>query len=75
MLGEVLLKLLNALTPDDVREIVARGLGAELDEMLGDLAQLIVRCREMEYGCVDRKLWADISSRFNELRAASREDV
>ena len=70
MLGETLIKLISVLTPDDVSQMRAAGCGDVAGEMIDNLDKLRLRWLEREYHDTDRKLWIDISTRLNELRAA-----
>ena len=42
MLGEILLKMVSALTPDDIKQIKAAGCGDEVRAILGGLDKLAV---------------------------------
>jgi len=76
MLGEILLKMASALTPDDIRQMKAAGCGDEVRAILGDLDKLAVSWYDGEYGVislVDVQIWANVRSSLNELQAALRE--
>ena len=71
MIGEILLKMVSALTPDDIRQMKAAGCGDEVRAILGDLDKLAMSWHDGEYGVmslVDVQIWADVRSRLNELR-------
>jgi len=74
MTGEILFKLVSALLPDDVRQLMAAGYGQEAGRIIDELDMLRLRWREREHVHVDRKVCSDIQVRLNELRAALRED-
>ena len=76
MLGEILLKMVSVLTPDDIRQMEAAGCGDEVRAILGDLDKLALSWHDGEYGVmslVDVQIWADVRSSLDELRAALRE--
>jgi len=73
MLGEILLKMLTVLTPDDVRRMKAAGRGAAVEKILNDLDGLNVSWQSREFGQLDSKVWAEIQIRLNELWAVLRE--
>ena len=50
MLGEILLKMVSALTPDDIKQMKAAGCGDEVRVILGDLDKLAVSWHDGEYG-------------------------
>ena len=76
MLGEILLKMVSVLTPDDIRQMKAAGCGDEVRAILGDLDKLAVSWHDGEYGVmslVDVQIWANVRSSLGELRAVLRE--
>jgi hypothetical protein len=76
MIGEILLKMVSVLTPDDIKQMKAAGCGDEVRAILGDLDKLAVSWHECKYGVmslVDVQIWADVRSSLDELRAALRE--
>jgi len=76
MLGEILLKMVSVLTPDDIRQMKAAGCGDEVRSILGDLDKLAVSWHDGEYGVmslVDVQIWANVRSSLGELRAALAE--
>ena len=76
MLGEILLKIVSVLTPDDIRQMKAAGCGDEVRAILGDLDKLAVSWHDGEYGVIslaDVQLWAEIRQNIDELRRALRE--
>ena len=76
MPGEILLKMVSALTTDNIRQMKAVGCGDEVRAILGDLDKLAVSWHDGEYGVmslVDVQIWADVRSSLEELRAALRE--
>jgi hypothetical protein len=76
MLGEILLKMVSVLTPDDIRQMKAAGCGNEVRAILGDLDKLAVSWHDGEYGVmslVDVQIWHKIRSSLDELQAALHE--
>jgi hypothetical protein len=76
MLGEILLKMIPVLTPDDIKQMKAAGCGDEVRAILGDLYKLAVSWHDGKYGVMslsDVQLWADAREKLKELRAALNE--
>jgi hypothetical protein len=76
MIGEILLKMVSALMPDDIRQMKAAGCGDEVRAILGELDKLAVSWHDGEYGVmslVDVQIWATVRSSLDELRAVLRE--
>ena len=76
MLGEILLKMVSVLTPDDIRQMKVIGCGDEVRAILGDLDKLAVSWHDGEYGVmslVDVQIWANVRSSLDELRVVLRE--
>ena len=76
MLGEILLKMVSVLTPDDIRQMKAAGCGDEVRVILGELDKLAASWHDGKYGgmsLVDVQIWANVRSSLDELRAALRE--
>jgi hypothetical protein len=48
MLGEILLKMVSVLTPDDIKQMKAAGCGDEVRAILGDLDKLAVSWHDGE---------------------------
>jgi len=77
MLGEILLKMVSVLTPDDIRQMKAAGCDDEVRAILGNLDKLAVSWHDGAYGVmslVDVQTWANVRSSLDELRTALRED-
>jgi len=77
MLGEILLKMVSALTPDDIRQMKAAGCGDEVRAILGDLDKVAVSWHDGAYGVmslVNVQIWANVRSSLGNLRAALRGD-
>ena len=72
MQGEILLKLVTVLTPDDVRRMKAAGLGDLAKKHIDGLDKLAVGWRR-ECGPIDSEVLAEVQIRLNELRAALGE--
>ncbi|MBA7676935.1 hypothetical protein ES703_85181 [subsurface metagenome] len=70
MLGDILLKLVNSLTPDDVRQLKAAGHESEVVALLATLDVIAATWRRA--GVSDSQVWADVQIRLNELRSALR---
>ena len=79
MLGEILLKMVSLLTPDDVRQMKAGGSAESLKwvkDILHLLDQMAMSWHDGKYGVLslaDVQLWADVRDRLNELWATLRE--
>jgi len=69
MQGEILLKLVTVLTPDDIRRMKAAGLGDLVKAILNGLGMMVAGWRR-ECGPVDSEVWAEVQIRLNELRTA-----
>ena len=50
MPGEILLKMVSVLTPDDIKQMKAAGYGDEVRAILGGLDKLVVSWHDGEYG-------------------------
>ena len=50
MLGEILLKMVSVLTPDDIRQMKAAGCGDEVRAILGELDKLAVSWHDGGFG-------------------------
>ena len=70
MLGDILLKLVNSLTPDDVRQLKAAGHESEVVALLATLDVIAATWRQADVS--DSQVWADVQIRLNELRSALR---
>ena len=82
MLGEILLKLVSVLTPDDIRQMKADGSAEclrwveDIEDILHLLDQMAVSWHDGKYGVMslsDVQLWADVREKLKELRAALNE--
>ena len=76
MLGEILLKMVSALTLDNIRQMKAAGCGDEVRAILGDLDKLAMSWHDGKYGVmslVDVQIWANVRNSLDELRAVLRE--
>lgn len=72
MLDQSMLKLVNALTTEDVKEMASLGLEDKLGELLramDDLA-LVWRSRGL---VADSKAWDDVNAKIGKLRDVWRE--
>lgn len=72
MLGNVLLKLVSVVTPDDVREMVRLGLRDKAIEMVNILDETAMRWRSVEYGHLPVDDWNAVRIKLDELRVALR---
>jgi len=68
MLGKSLLKLLAALTPDDVEEMKRAGLRNEVGELIDALDTLAGSCHRARL--VNEEFWADVQGRLDGICAA-----
>jgi len=59
------------MTPDDVKELKADGCADEAKVLLEALHRVAVHWQRT--GSVDKKVWAGVQVRLNQLRAAVRE--
>ncbi len=82
MLGEILLKIVSVLTPDDIRQMKAGGSAEclkwveDIEDILHLLDQMAVSWHDGEYGVMslaDVLLWADVREKLNKLWGALRE--
>ncbi|MFH0769082.1 MAG: hypothetical protein V1932_05905 [Chloroflexota bacterium] len=82
MLGEILLKIVSALTPDDIRQMKAGGSAEclkwveDIEDILHLLDQMTVSWHDGKYGVMslpDVQLWADVREKLKKLRAALNE--
>lgn len=72
MTGDILLKMIAVLTPDDVRQLKAAGCGDDVRSWLATWDKMAIEWRSQDYGHIDSKVWADVQIKLNELRAALR---
>ncbi len=72
MLDDALLKMVSALTPDDVKEMVSLGLEDKLAELFWAMDKMVFDWRNRGL-MTDSKTWADVNIKLNELRTAWRE--
>jgi hypothetical protein len=72
VLGKIMVKVLSALTPDDVRELKRLGLKQEVERLLSDRAGMLIRWRSVDYP-PDDEAWGDAWTAMDGLRAAFRE--
>lgn len=73
MLGDILLKMVSVVTPEDVKQLKGAGYANEVKALLGYLERVAVSWRWQFGGQSDIEVWADIQIKLNELRAALRE--
>jgi len=71
VLGATLLRLITLVTPDDVKELKAAGCTDEAKVLLEALHRVAVHWQGT--GPVDKKVWAGVQVRLNQLRAALRK--
>ncbi len=72
VVGKIMVKVLFALTPDDVRELKRLGLKQEVERLLSDRENTLVRWRSQDYP-PDQEAWDDAQTAMKGLRAAFRE--
>ncbi len=79
MLGDIIYKMVSALTPDDIRQMKAGGSTKcleRVEDILHLLDQMAVSWHDGEYGVMslaDVLLWADVREKLNKLWGALRE--
>ena len=73
MPGEILLKMVSVLTPEDMKQLKGAGYADEVKALLGYLERLAVSWRWQFGGQLDIKVWADVQVKLNRLRDALRE--
>jgi len=71
MASDVLLRMVSALTVEDVRDLDSVGLGDEVEELLKLWMRMSGVLRWVDE--VDRKVWDDFWWKLLELRAALKE--
>ncbi len=74
MLVDAWLKIVGALTPDDMKLLKARGCTNEALALLEAIDKLTLVWRRTEPGPMNKKIWIDIQVRLGELREVLRED-
>jgi len=73
ILADAWLKMVGALTPDDIKLLKARGCASELFVLLEAFYKLVLAWQRTEPGRLDKKVLADVQNRLTELRAALRK--
>ncbi len=74
MLADAWLKIVGALTPDDMKLLKARGFTNESLALLEAIDRLVLVWQRTEPAPLNKKNWADIQIRLGELREALRKD-
>ena len=69
MLDDALLKMVSALTPDDVKEMMSLGLEDKLAELFWVMDKMVFDWRNRGL-MMDSTAWTDVNIKLNELRAA-----
>ena len=72
MLHDAWLKIVGALTPDDMKLLKDRGCARESYDLLDAIDKLILAWQGTEPGPMDKKEWEDIQKRLAELQEALR---
>ena len=67
MLGEILLKMVSVLTPDDVRQMKAGGCSEGMRQILSGIDRAANRSQFIEGERLDIKVWNDIQGKLDEL--------
>ena len=73
MLGDMLLRMVSALTPDDIRQMKAGGPSEcleRVEDILHLLDQMVVSWHDGQYGVMsltEVPLWADVREKLNDL--------
>lgn len=72
MTGDILLKMMSVLTVDDVRQLKAAGCEGDVRAWLASFDGMVAAWRQA--GVLDSqvRVWADVQTKLNELRAALR---
>ena len=73
MLADAWLKMIGALTPDDMKLLKARGCTSESFDLLEAIDKLALAWRRTEPGPVKKMVWDDVQIRLRALRDALRE--
>jgi len=74
MLDQIMLKLVSALTPEDVEEMVSSGLEDKLGELLRAIDDLALAWQGR--GLMrNSKVWTDVNVKVGKLRDARREAI
>jgi hypothetical protein len=73
MLVEVWLKMVGALTPDNMKLLKARGCASEVLALLDAIDKLAWAWRRTEPGPMHKRDWDDVQIRLGQLRDALRE--
>ena len=73
MLADAWIKMVGALTPDDMKLLKARGCASELFAFLEAFDKLVLAWQRTEPPPLDKKVWAEVQIRLKELQAALRE--
>jgi len=72
MLNDAWLKIVGALTPDDMMLLKDQGCASESYNLLEAIERLALAWQGTDLGLIGRKDWADIQIRLKELREALR---
>ncbi len=70
MQGEILLKMVSQLTPDDVRRMKAAGCEDGVRDLLEAFDGLTVSWRSADFGPLHSNAWDNIEGKLDELWAA-----
>jgi len=73
MLADAWLKMVGALTPDDMKPLKARGCASELFAFLEAFDKLVLAWQRTAPPPLEKRGWDDVRGRLNQLRAALRE--
>ena len=73
MLADAWIKMVGALTPDDIKLLKARGCASEAFALLEAFDKLVLAWRQTEPPPLDKTVWTDVQVRLADLRAALRE--
>jgi hypothetical protein len=73
MLGDILLRMVSALTVDDVKEMMRLGVSDDVNWLLDEWDSMATEWRRLEFGSIDSGVWADVWFKLDELRAALRD--
>ena len=70
MLSDAWLKIVGALTPDDMKLLKDRGCTGEANNLLEAMERLALAWQGTDLWLMSKKDWADIQIRLEELREA-----
>jgi len=73
MLADAWIKMVGALTPDDMKLLKARGCASEVCAFLEAFDKLVLAWQGTEPPPINKSAWNDVQLRLRELQDALRE--